>query len=47
VNLPVEALAGLAQYREPGQPVSIVVIDIFTAIAARGYVVKTTGNFEA
>ena len=45
VNLPVEAFTRLREYREPGQPVGVVVVDVLTPIPARSYVVKTTGNF--
>lgn len=46
VNVPVEAFTSLGEDGEPCQAVGIVVIDVFSTVTARGYVIETTGEFE-
>ena len=46
VNPPVVAFTNLREDRKPCQAVGVVVIDVLTPVAARGYVIQAAGNFK-
>ena len=46
VNPPVVAFTDLREDRKPCQTVGVVVVDILTPVATRGYVIQAAGNFK-